>query len=155
MSSKTIGIKVPVLQEQQEKVKKLEGTDLDILNEDLDLKWQEPEQITVPMVKKEQNTTEPPIDPKVRIEQKIKDFEEYIKAADYMQDVVLKERLKNRVVRVPTKKDPSIREAIRRLFGVDSDQITYDMFKKCLEIRSQLAAEQRRTTYKANEGIKE
>lgn len=79
------------------------------------------------------------ISEKQRIEIAIENFQQFIKAAEEMQKVV-GERLKNRTVRVDPKTNPDVREAIRRLFGINSDEITYDMFKKCLELRSALLA---------------
>ena len=37
----------------------------------------------------------------------------------------------------------TLRDSIRRVFGIDTDIVTYEMYKKCLELREQLAEEDR------------
>lgn len=148
-----VGFKAVVVSAEETRTKLIDNNDLQVLNEDLSLDWQEPEQMKVPVnqrdiiLQQEQSN-------KARLDEAIKNFEELIKAIQYMQDIAIKAKLQDRTVRVPAKKNPTVRDAIRRMFGIDSEIVTYDMFKKCLELRSQLNDEQRRQTYGFSDGKK-
>ena len=93
--------------------------------------------ISTPKVSTAPETTE-----KQRITDTVEKLNNFLAAAKEMQ-VVLDEKLQDYVVKVDVNKNPHVRDAIRRLFGVDSNVITYDMFKKALEMRSQYLKEQR------------
>ena len=114
------------------------------LTEGLAITREEPEQLLVEPVSRgavEEKPTE-----QQRAEKSIGDMEEWLIAAAQMQKV-LGEKLKNRTVTVDPKRNPAVREAIRRLFGEDSGTITYEMYKKALEWRTQLIEEGRNETY--------
>jgi hypothetical protein len=112
----------------------------DFLSQDLVVTRDEPAQILDSIVLPPQPVeSREQIDEKQRIEVAVKNFEQFVKAAEEMQ-LVLGEKLKQRVIKINPNINPDAREAIRRLFGVNSDEITYDMFKKCLAWRSELLA---------------
>ena len=87
-------------------------------------------------------STVPETTGKQRITDTIDKLNNFLAAAKEMQ-VVLDGKLQDYVVKVDVNKNPHVRDAIRRLFGIDSNVITYDMFKKVLEMRSQYLQEQR------------
>lgn len=124
-------------------IKFLKKGDLDKLNEEVSIEYDEPEQLEVaPVVgKQESQQTE-----QQRVETAINNMKEWILAAEEMQKV-LGEKLKNRRVRVDPRTNPAVRDAIRRVFGIDSDTITYEMFKHALKLRSDMLQEGRIETY--------
>jgi hypothetical protein len=118
--------------------------DLDKLSESLEVEREEPEQLRVAPISRgasEEMPTE-----QQRIEDAISDLREWMVAAAEMQKV-LGEKLKSRTVTVDPKVNPSVRDAIARLFGTESNTITYDMYKQALEWRSELLKEGRDKTY--------
>jgi hypothetical protein len=122
----------------------VQDEDLSKLVEDLTVLREEPEQIEVEPVSREP-AEEVPTEQQ-RIEQTIVELQEWLVAAAQMQKV-LGEKLKDRRVTVDPKLNPGVRDAIRRLFGVDSNTITYDMYKQALEMRTKLLEEGREETY--------
>jgi hypothetical protein len=124
--------------------------DADKLAESLEVTRKEPDQLDVPVVIEPEEEEE--VAPEDRLRETKEKFEKWIKAAEQMQ-TVLGEKLKNRKVKVPVSKDLSVRDAIARLFGVDSDTVTYDMFKYCLELRSKILEEQRRKNYGTSKSL--
>lgn len=118
--------------------------DLNDLIEDLAVNREEPEQLRMAPISlgsseevptQQQQTTEA-----------VENLQEWLIAAAQMQ-IVLGEKLKNRQVKVNPKINPGVKDAIARLFGIDSSTVTYDMYKKALEWRSQLLKEGRNNTY--------
>jgi hypothetical protein len=118
--------------------------DLDKLAEDLTVEREEPEQLLIEPISSEP-TEEQPTEQQ-RIESSINELQEWLIAAAQMQKV-MSEKLKDRRVTVDPRRNPEIRHAIRRLFGVDSSTITYEMYKQALEWRSKLLEEGRNNTY--------
>jgi hypothetical protein len=129
-----------------EKRRKLSSQDKISLQEQISVTREEPEQLELdksPFADSDAVT----VDEKVLIEQAIQRFTNVIKATQQMQNV-LGQKLKDRTVKVNPSADASVRDSIRRVFNIESDgTITYDMFKKCLEWRSQITQEQRKKTY--------
>jgi hypothetical protein len=118
--------------------------DLAKLSEELGVLREEPEQLQVEPVLRgpaEEQPTE-----QQRIEDAVNNLQEWLVAAAQMQKV-LGEKLKNRRITIDPKRNPAVRDAIRRLFGEDSSTITYDMYKQALEWRSKLLEEGRNNTY--------
>jgi len=111
----------------------------------------EPQEERQIFVEQAEQQEEVAISAKQQLEDTIQNLKDFIGAAEEMQ-MVLADKLKNRRVRVDPRKNPAVREAIRRLFGVDSDTITYDMFKQALELRSKIAEEGRKKTYEPSSG---
>jgi len=116
--------------------KTLNTIDSSPINTQIVIQRDEPESVSQPFV--------PPKEPafddiagKQRIQDAIKKLQDYLAAAEQMK-TLLGDRIKNRVVPLNAQEDLPIKQAIARIFGVDSDKITFEMFKKCLEIRSQL-----------------
>lgn len=107
----------------------------EVLAANVQVPYTEPAQIIQPVETSTQTETEPELAEKERIESAIANFKQFITAGEEMQ-TVLGEKLKQRIVKIDSKLSPEVREAIRRLFGINTDEITYDMFKKCLEWRS-------------------
>ena len=118
--------------------------DLNDLTGDLAVLREEPEQLKVEPVSRK-SSEEAPTNQQ-RTEDAISSLKEWLLAAAQMQ-IVLGEKLKNRRVTVSASLNPSVRDAIGRLFNIDSTTVTYDMYKKALEWRSQLLKEGRNTTY--------
>jgi len=124
---------------------KINSADKELLSQHLTAEREKPETISRPReTKKEEPDKE--VSPKERIDESKKKYENWIKAAEQMK-VILADKLQNRKVKVDPAKDPSIRDAIRRVFGVDSDTITYEMFQKALEIRSDIISQERSKKY--------
>jgi hypothetical protein len=124
-------------------IQTVQKNDQDKFVEDLAIEREEPEQIEMIPVAIE--PIELPTE-KQRIDGAIEDLKEYLVAAEEMQRV-LGEKLKNRRVTVDPKQNPAVRDAIRRLFGEDSNTITYNMYKEALRLRSELLTEGRNNTY--------
>lgn len=133
------------------KVKQVQYGDLDKLSETLDIHYQEPKQLKIVTPAGNAEVSE-----EVSSEDKLREtkekFEKWIKAAEQMKDIIGK-KLKNRQVQVPVSKDLSVRDAIGRIFNIDSDTVTYDMFKYCLELRSQILEEQRKANYGTSKSV--
>ena len=123
---------------------RLSRGDASKLVEGLGVAREEPEQLKVSPIDIGESVEE--ATDQQRIEDSIQKLQEWMVAAEQMQ-LVLGDRLKDRHIRIDSKKNPAVRDAIRRLFGVDSDTITYDMFKKALKWRSELLKEGRNKTY--------
>ncbi len=118
--------------------------DLNDLTEDLAVNREEPEQLRVDPISRKSSEEVPT--QQQRTEDAVNNLEEWLVAAAQMQ-MVLGEKLKNRRVTVDAKINPAVKDALGRLFGVDSSTVTYDMYKKALEWRSQLLKEGRNNTY--------
>jgi hypothetical protein len=58
-------------------------------------------------------------------------------------DTLIKQRSKDVQIQFDADIDITLRDSIRRVFGLDTNIVTYDMYKKCLELREQLATEDR------------
>lgn len=106
------------------------------INNQIIIQRDEPESVSQPFA--------PPKEPvfddvagKQRIQDAIKKLQDYLVAAEQMK-TLLGDRIKNRTVPINDQEDLPLKQAIARIFGIDADKITFDMFKKCLEIRSQL-----------------
>jgi hypothetical protein len=120
--------------------------DLDKFTEDLAIEREEPEQLKVVPVSDAQASEK--VTEQAMVEDAITNLQEWLVAAAQMQ-TILGEKLKDRRVTVDPKRNPAVRDAIRRLFGEDSNTITYDMYKKALEWRSEVLKEGRNETYGA------
>ena len=135
-------------------IEDLPGSDLAKLQENLDVVREKPEQLIVaPDVSDAQ--IKPPLTENLnqqKINALITRFQNFIGAAEELQDI-LGEQLKDYTVTVDPRLDPSVRDAIRRLFGQNSSTITYEMFRQVLRWRSQMLAEGRKKTYGAWTGI--
>lgn len=119
----------------------LQSTDTQKLGESLGIIREEPKQISVrPEAERKEKEQEQAA--KVRIQETIDKFKEILKAGEQMK-ILLRKKLGNRTIRVNAAENPAVRDAIRRVFGIDSDIITYDMFEKALETRSELSKEGR------------
>lgn len=118
--------------------------DLTKLSEELGVFREEPEQLQVEPVSREPAEEQPT--EQQRIEDAVNDLQEWLVAAAQMQKV-LGEKLKDRRVTVDPKRNPAVRDAVRRLFGEDSSTVTYEMYKQALEWRSKLLEEGRNNTY--------
>ena len=129
----------------------LDQPDKDLLGNDLFIDREEPDQITSVVSPED---VLPEVTEQQRVEKAIEKFDEWLIAADKMAQV-LGNKLDNRQVKVDATKNPAVRAAIRRLFGVDSDTITYDMFKKALELRSDLEKQGRKKIYGTIHGTSE
>lgn len=64
-------------------------------------------------------------------------FNSVIAAGETLQEV-LDAKLKHREVKIDPNKDSQVLQAIRNVFGKNTTVITYDMFKKCLQLKSEL-----------------
>jgi hypothetical protein len=140
MSTAILGHTFGVLP-RRKKFDNLQDSDLERLSEQLDVTREEPKQLSVEAKSAEEVKAEAKA-AKARIQETIDKFGEVIKAGEQMK-ILLKKKLENRTVRVDPNKNPAVRDAIRRVFGINSDTITYDMFEKALEIRSKLSKEGR------------
>lgn len=119
----------------------LQDSDLKKLSESLGVIREEPGQLPFTKEIAGEQKEEAEV-AKARIQENINKFKEIITACEQMK-VLLKKKLENRTVKVDSVKNPAVRNAIRRTFGIDSDTITYAMFEKALEIRSELSKEGR------------
>lgn len=122
----------------------LSDTDRGLLGKSLAIERVEPEQIEV--VVEGKDDLKEVVSEQERLQNAIQNFQNVLQAAQEMQKL-LAHKLKDYTVRVDPNKDPSVRDAIRRTFGKDSDTVTHDMFRQCLEWRSQMIKEQRQKAY--------
>lgn len=60
-------------------------------------------------------------------------------------ETLVEDRAKSVEIKFDPDEDISLRDSIRRVFGIDTDIVTYDMYKQCLELREQLAEEDRQS----------
>jgi hypothetical protein len=121
--------------------------DLNALNEGLEVARIEPKKVVRPVTPVQESVEEQaPLD---RLIAGKKKFEDWLKAAEQMKKILGK-KLQKRQVRVPVAKSLVVRDAIRRVFATDSDTITYEMFQKALEIRSDLLQKEREKDYGTN-----
>lgn len=127
----------------------VKDTDRDKLGENLTVQRTEPDQLEVPVVVKHEIEE---IVPEDRLRETKEKFEKWVDAAQQMQSII-GEKLKDRKVQIPVSKDLAVRDAIARLFGVESDTVTYDMFKYCLELRSKILEDQRRKNYGTSKSL--
>jgi len=114
--------------------------------ENLAVERDEPSQLLVVPEPRETAEADEITTKKEQLSAAIAKFEDFLGAAEQMQKL-LGEKLKNRQVRIDPKKNPALREAIRRVFGIDSDTVTYDMFKQALEMRSKMVQEGREVSF--------
>jgi hypothetical protein len=124
---------------------RLSLTDQELLSADLSVAYEEPEQEYVPPAKSQASVTDATTEKK-RVEEAIQKFQNVLKAGEKLQEL-LGQRLQTYTVTVDPRSDPSVRTAIRRLFGVDSSTITYEMFKEALRLRSELIIQGRMESY--------
>lgn len=113
----------------------LSDEDLDKLHESLSIDREEPAQLKPDLP----SLPEPELEESVemKIERYKTQFEDWIKAAEQMK-LVLAEKMKDRVVKIDPRKDIAVRDAIRRLFNKDTNVITHEMFRYCLDAKSRL-----------------
>jgi len=123
----------------------LNASDKDLLNADLSVTYEEPAQEFIPSAGSQKAITDETTEKK-RIEEAIQRFNNVIKAGEKLQELLGK-KLQERTVTVDPRKDPAVRMAIRRLFGIDSATITYEMFKEALKHRSNLILQGRIESY--------
>lgn len=147
MTDSNIGHKFQI-NTQSDKSKKLKTEDLVKLNENTTVIREEPKQKDIVREKSESQAEEQ--DGQERIRQTIEKFQNFLQAADDMKEL-LGEKLKDYTVTVPVNEAPEVRDAIRRLFGQNSNTITYEMFERCLQWRSEVINKQRRETYKQSD----
>ena len=79
-----------------------------------------------------------------RVEKVINQYNNIITLADEIAAIIEK-RSKDVEVSFNPDENITLRDSIRRVFGIDTDIVTYKMYKKCLELREQLAEEDRET----------
>lgn len=123
----------------------LSSSDKELLAADLSVTFEEPEQEFIPLMKSQVAVTDE-LTEKKRIEEAIGRFKNVISAGEKMQELLGK-KLQSRTVTVDPRKDPTVRMAIRRMFGIDESTITYEMFKEALRLRSELILQGRMETY--------
>lgn len=123
----------------------LSFSDQELLNADLSVAYEEPAQEIVPPVKSQVAITDDNTEQR-RTEEGIERFMNVIKAGEKLQELIGK-KLQSHTVTVDPRTDPSVRTAVRRMFGIDSSTITYEMFKEALRLRSQLIVQGRMESY--------
>jgi hypothetical protein len=125
------------------KVSGLESSDVETINNDITIIPEEPEASVqyIPGTADQQEE----ITPEAKLEQRIDKFQKWLEAAKEIE-VVLDKRLKSRAVKAKPN-DIQLRQAIRRTFNVDSDVVTFEMFKEALKIRSQILEAERKKEY--------
>jgi hypothetical protein len=119
------------------------------LFESLNVERSEPEQIEVPKESDASRDSQIKDSNIKRLQQGKQNMEKWMTAAKAMQKV-LAIKLKDRVIRVDPAINPSLREAIRNTFGINSDTVTYEMFQQALELRSAAAREGRKSYASGN-----
>lgn len=135
-------------------IEDLSGADILKLQENLEVVRDKPEQLkVVPDPTLVQAKSADQEDGSVQqIDDLIKRFQNFIAAAEETQDM-LGARLKDHTVTVDPRLTPQVRDAIRRLFGINSTTITYEMFRQVLRWRSEMLTQGRKKTYGAWTGI--
>jgi len=121
------------------RIEDLSVSDQEILRADLVVERQEPPQVII--VREESAPETSTVMPaKIWVTETAEKFQDFIAAAEEMKKV-LGRKIQNRRVTVPSSNNPMVRNAIRRLFGVDSETVTYEMFQEALRIRSEIVEE--------------
>ncbi len=123
---------------------KLEEQDKSTLYSTLIAEREEPDQVFIEPEKV--SAEKEPLTDQQWILESIDKWKKWLTAAKKLKET-LGLKLKDRKVRVDPSVNPTVRDAIRRLFGIDSDTITYEMFQKCLEIRSKITQENRQSIF--------
>lgn len=85
------------------------------------------------------------IDIDSRAERVDKIISQYENIATLAQEIgkIIELRSKDVKVSFKPEEDITLRDSIRRIFGLDTNIVTYGMYKKCLELKEQLAEEDR------------
>jgi len=120
-------------------IKQLSPRTVSKITESLTVEREEPEQLWSNLESSEQAFF---VEEKERISLAIQKFKDFLDAAEQIKEV-LEVRLQHRKVIVDPTKRPDVIESIRRLFGKNTNVITYEMFKEALELRSKLITERR------------
>lgn len=80
----------------------------------------------------------------VELDKMIDQYNDIISLAEEVE-ILIEQRAKDVEVKFDADIDITLRDSIRRVFGIDTNIVTYDMYKKSLELREQLAEEDRQT----------
>jgi hypothetical protein len=128
---------------------KVVSADTTGLIDDLAISYEEPKQVSAPPTIKSQAQVEAEaVDPKQRIEDAKKKFEELI-AAQKATQTLLDKKLETYAVNVDPARNPTVRDAIRRIFGADTSIVSNEMYRKSRDLLTQLRTEQRKASYGA------
>lgn len=124
---------------QQPRTDLLDDASKAILGETLTVPQVQPPQIAAP------HSTLPAEVPPVTsnkewINEMVGKLDTLVAAAEALKSVLGK-KIEARRVQVLSSTNPAVRNAIRRLFALDSDTVTYEMFKQALAWRSELTKE--------------
>jgi hypothetical protein len=77
------------------------------------------------------------------LDKMIDQYDTIISLAEEVEKIV-EQRGENVQVKFDADENITLRDSIRRVFGIDTDIVTYEMYKTCLELREQLAEEDRK-----------
>ena len=124
-------------------VKQIDREDREILEAKLQKYREDPASDTVKNNIKEDKSKEAGIDSKIsEVEGIIDQYQNIITLADEIANMI---QTKSKDVKVSFNPDQDItlRDSIRRVFGIDTDKVEYWMYKECLELKEELAKEDR------------
>jgi len=124
-------------------IKSIDREDREILEAKLQKYREEPDSNTVKNKVAEDKSKEANISSKAsEVESIINEYNNIITLADEIASII-ESKSKDVKVTFNPDQDITLRDSIRRVFGIDTDKVEYWMYKQCLEFKEQLAKEDR------------
>jgi len=123
--------------------KKLDRDDREVLEAQLKKHREDPDSTLVVDNLNKDETKEPDIESQAsKVQDLIDEYGNIITLADEIATII-ETRSKDVKVSFNPDQDITLRDSIRRVFGLDTDVVEYWMYKECLELKEGLAKEDR------------
>jgi len=123
--------------------KKLDRDDREVLEAQLKKHREDPDSTLVADNLNKDETKEPDIESQAsKVQDLIDEYGNIITLADEIATII-ETRSKDVKVSFNPDQDITLRDSIRRVFGLDTDVVEYWMYKECLELKEGLAKEDR------------
>jgi hypothetical protein len=123
--------------------KKLERDDREVLEAKLKKYREDPDSTLVADNLNKDETKEPDIESQAsKVQTLIDEYGNIVTLADEIATII-ETRAKDVKVTFNPDQDITLRDSIRRVFGLDTDVVTYAMYKECLQLKEELAKEDR------------
>jgi hypothetical protein len=123
--------------------KQLDRDDREVLEAKLKKYREDPDSTLVADNLNKDETKEPDIESQAsKVQTLIDEYGNIVTLADEIATII-ETRAKDVKVTFNPDQDITLRDSIRRVFGLDTDVVTYAMYKECLQLKEELAKEDR------------